>query len=273
MSQFGLSKQDDLLIVRMPQAFMRDATREFEDSSLRWIEQNLFGVVFDFSDCRKFNSTSFPTIAKFKLSLKKAGVGLFSINVPTEIKDLIGREGVEGIFGVFDNLEKLNEDRFKKRKNILLAETLNMILEQTFLEYRAAFNFEPQKGQPFVKNGVFVSGTGVLGVINLYEDDLLGVLRFYFPEPFVIQMQRHYRDQVDQTRISQKVIDNIDTFTGNVFDRVQAAFAEKKVTIQNSMPSVLVGVPSQLVPVGKEVSMVFPFKTQYGGFWVEIVRA
>lgn len=184
----------------------------------------------------------------------------------------MSREGVESIFSIQPNLRSLDLARGKK-KNILLPEYLKVLFEQIVPTCKAGLNCSPVIGQPFLKNGTGFTGLGVLAILSLYEADLFGVVRFYFPAEFLLAMQEKIQSGSRESAISQKSLDLVDGFSWDVFDRIRMGFAGLGIKIQNSMPNILLGIPSQLVPVAKEVTMVYPIKTTFGSFWVEVVRA
>lgn len=273
MSLFTLVKHGIYILVEFPEVFDRNAVKEFEQVSAQWLIEGTSCVVFNFINCVRFKSDGFPCVTRYKMALKKAGISFFSINVSRDVKASLIHGGVEGVFSIRDTFQQIQEQiGFKtNKKNILDAEILNVILEGVNASFTPVFSHQAIRGKPFVKNGALTPGLGVLSVLSLIESDLFGAVRFYFTEGFLQELNKVKYKQ-DVRGISQKAVDDIETFSASYFDNIQHGMAAKNIQLQGTIPSVVIGILSQLVPSAKEVTLVLPFKSQYGDFWVEIAK-
>jgi hypothetical protein len=274
MTHFTLSKHDNYIIVEFPEVIYKEEIKDFIEVSQYWVQENTRSVFFDFKRCEKFHNIGFPVIAKFKLQIKKSGIALYSINVSKELTKTIYQGGVEGIFSICEDFKNIQNQLSTKVKvrSILEADSLNILLGGIIPAFNSVFEIEPARGKPFVKSGPLATGIGILGIVSLVEAELIGAVKFYFPDAFLAKLQVEKYNK-EMSGISQNVIDVIELYVQIYFSKIQVEMATKGYNLQKNFPSVLIGMLSDLAPSGKEVTMIMPFKCLYGDFWMEISKA
>ncbi len=273
MTQFTLSKYNDYVIVEFPEIIYKEEIKDFNEVSQYWVQENTRSVVFDFKRCEKFHNIGFPVIAKFKLQLKKNGIALYSINMSKEVAKTIYQGGVEGIFSISENFKNIQDQLSTKAKvrTILEVDSLNILLGGVAPTFSSIFEIEPFRGKPFVKSGPLATGIGILGIISLVEVDLIGAVKFYFPDAFLTKLQTE-KYKKEMGGIAQNIIDIIELYVQNYFAKIQPEMVAKGYHLQKNFPSILIGMLSDLAPSGKEVTMIMPFKCLYGDFWIELSK-
>lgn len=273
MSNFSVTKATDHIVVEIPPDCTITTMKDFEQESQSWLQGNLHAIVLDFSKTKQLTSDVFPIISKFKLTTNKLGLILASININSEIASTINQSAIGGVFSMTEDLQKVKEQiaAKAKTKNILAPEIVNILLEATSFSFQNIFGSTPSRGVPFIKSENLIKGSGALSVITLTENNLIGVVRFYFFENFLQQLQK-VKYQKEAKGISQKTIDDIEAFSGMYFMQVQEVLCDSGFAFQNIFPTVVTGELSQLIPARKVLSIVLPFKSSFGEFWVEIIR-
>lgn len=273
MSMFTLLKHDDYVMVELPEVFYAEAAKEFQEQCQNWVGPSTHSIVVDFLKCKKFNSSAFPVFAKYKMFLKRNGISFFSINANKDIKAAIQEGGMSAIFSVCENFMQIQEQiGFKvTTRNILEADNINVLFEGVHAAFKASFGLTLTNGKPFVKTVPLDLGVGILSVVNLFESELLGVVRFYFPEIFMQTIQKS-KLGIESRGIVQKSVEEIEKFSDEYMEKIKITMMGKGYDLNVTFPTVMMGFLPHLVASSKEVTIVLPFKSLFGDFWIEVAK-
>jgi hypothetical protein len=273
MSHFTINNLDGYVIIEFPKVIYKDEINDFSQTTMAIPSLGIHTVVFDLKNCEMLYSMVFPIVAMFKMNLKKNDINLYSINVSKEVSKIIHSGGVEGFFSILDNFRQVQEKvGFKtESRPVLETENLNFMFSAISTTFKSMYDVDTVRSKAQVKTGSFIQGVGVLCIVNLVETDILGAIKIYFPESVLFAIQRK-KFQLEVGGMSQKLIADIELFGQNYFDLIQPFLAEQNFKLVKTFPTVLVGILSQMKQ-SNEVSMVMPFKTQYGEFWAEVSKA
>ncbi len=272
MSHFIINNFDGYIIIEFPKLIYKVELDEFSQSTSVISSLNIHTVIFDLQKCEMLYNMVFPVVANFKMNLKKNGINLFSINVSKDVSKTIHLGGVEGFFSIFENFRQVQEKMGFKvaSRHVLEVDILNLMFGGINSTFKKMFNNEAIHLKANIKSGPFIEGLGILCILNLFESEIIGAVKVYFPESFVLGFQKK-KFNIEVDGISQKAIAEMELFAQNYFDIIQPLMLDNKINLKSTFPTVLVGKLSQLKQT-KEVAIVMPFKSQYGDFWAEVLK-
>lgn len=145
--------------------------------------------------------------------------------------------------------------------NPFLAATLNV------LKVQASIDAVPSK--PYLKSeGATMSGD-VSGVIGVISDSFHGSVVISFPEQTFLNVMSSMLGE-ELTVLSKDILDGAGEITNMIFGQAKITLNDRGYGIKMALPTVISGKGHTLSAQTKGPTMVVPFTSSAGNFFVEI---
>lgn len=123
-------------------------------------------------------------------------------------------------------------------------------------------------GKPGLKQGNKSWGT-VTGLIGLASDKLKGNMIVSFEESAILGFVGRMLGE-EYKEVSKDVIDAVGEITNMIVGNAKREFSEKGIVFDMALPVTLVGRDIEISQLTKGPTLTVPFKTDVGGFVVEV---
>lgn len=145
--------------------------------------------------------------------------------------------------------------------NPFLGATLNV------LKVQAQVTAEP--GKPQVNKAETAVRTDISGVIGIISESFKGSVGICFPEATFLKVMSRMLGEEYKT-LTPDITDGAAELTNMIFGQAKVVLNQKNYGIQMALPQILVGKEHALIPKTSEVSVMIPFKSDCGDFYVVI---
>lgn len=186
-----------------------------------------------------------------------------------KVESFLRAEGVEQVLKNAPNLRDAQVQLKLVSAKVIDMEFINPFLGATMkvLEVQAKTLANPAK--PYLKKEKEKSLGDISGVIGLVSEAFCGSVVISFPEKtFLAVMSRMLGENYQS--ISPELESGAGELTNIIFGQAKISLNEKGYGIKTALPSVVTGKDHSLASAVKGVTVVVPFKTEVGDFFVEI---
>lgn len=144
--------------------------------------------------------------------------------------------------------------------NPFLTSILNVLSTMAMLE--------ATPGKPVIKKGTGAQGD-VTGLIGMIGDKAKGSLAITFTEPVVLEINRRMLGEAPAT-IDDSVVDLVGEITNMVCGGAKSALSEKGYEFDLAIPGMISGKGHNVTHKTKGPTVLVPFTTEFGEFFVEV---
>ncbi len=127
---------------------------------------------------------------------------------------------------------------------------------------------EAKPGKPALKKGSVAKGD-VTGLIGMIGDKAKGSLAITFTEPVALEITRRMLGEAPAA-IDDTVIDLVGEITNMVCGGAKSALGEKGYNFDLAIPGMIAGKNHTVTHKSKGPTVLVPFATDYGEFFVEV---
>jgi chemotaxis protein CheX len=145
--------------------------------------------------------------------------------------------------------------------NPFLGATLNVLKVQASVEAQPGKIALKQPGETFRGD--------VSGVIGIVSEAFKGSVVISFPEQTFLKVMSNMLGE-DYTKISQDIVDGAGEITNMIFGQAKIVLNERGYGIQIALPQVISGKNHSLSTKSKGPTVIIPFTSTVGEFFVEI---
>ncbi len=145
--------------------------------------------------------------------------------------------------------------------NPFLGATLNVLKVQASVEAQPGKITLKQSGEPLRGD--------VSGVIGIVSDTFKGNVVISFPESTFLKVMSNMLGE-EYTEISQDIVDGAGEITNMIFGQAKVVLNERGYGVQIALPQVITGKNHMLSTQSKGPTVIIPFKSTAGDFFVEI---
>ena len=224
--------------------------------------------------CSTVESISLPwirAILSLQQSLGKKKIPLRVVNVSYRLMLFFKEQGMDTAFEFRDTLPKALADFGIRTKKSIDTDFVNPFLLATVKLLEVQAGVKSVAGKVFLKTATEMSGD-ISGVIGLLSDSFSGTVVISFPEKTYLSLvSRMYGvEQVELTKQNQETAAEI---TNIIFGQAKVILNEKGYGIKSALPSVVIGRDHIVASTEDGVTVVVPFESDAGSFFVEITTA
>ncbi len=145
--------------------------------------------------------------------------------------------------------------------NPFLGATLNVLKVQASIEAQPGKITLKQSGEPLKGD--------VSGVIGIVSDTFKGNVVISFPESTFLKVMSNMLGE-EYTEISQDIVDGAGEITNMIFGQAKVVLNERGYGVQIALPQVITGKNHMLSNQSKGPTVIIPFNSTAGDFFVEI---
>ena len=143
--------------------------------------------------------------------------------------------------------------------NPFINATLNVIETMAFIK--------PEVGKPYLKNDDFVQGD-VSGVIKITGDSN-GTVSVTFNKLCILNIVSNMFGE-EMKEINNEIEDAVGELTNMISGQARKELEKIGKVFHGTIPSVITGKNHKLIPMTKGHKFAIPFKTDSGGFMMEV---
>ncbi len=145
--------------------------------------------------------------------------------------------------------------------NPFLGATLNVLKVQA--------QVEAQPGKIALKQPGECLRGDVSGVIGIVSDTIKGSVVISFPETTFLKVMSNMLGE-EYKQISQDIVDGAGEITNMIFGQAKVILNERGYGVQIALPQVITGKNHMLSTQSKGPTVIIPFSSTAGDFFVEI---
>lgn len=145
--------------------------------------------------------------------------------------------------------------------NPFLAATLNVLKVQA--------SVEATPGKPYLKQPGSVISGDISGVIGIVCESFDGTVVITFPEATFLKVMSGMLGE-EITELNKDIVDGAGEITNMIFGQAKITLNDRGYGIKMALPSVITGKGHSLQAQTKGPTVVVPFTSEAGNFFVEI---
>lgn len=211
-------------------------------------------------------------LLNLQTNLKKIERSMMLILVSPNMKATLKREGLDTAFKTALNLREALVELGLATKKMLDADFVNPFLVATLHVLKVQASVNAEQGKIFLKDAKSTEGNfvgDVSGVIGIVSDSFTGSVVISFPETTFLKVMSGMLGE-EFTEMSKDILDGAGEITNMIFGQAKIVLNEKGYGIRTAIPSVVAGKNHVLTPLTKGPTVVVPFKSSAGDFFIEI---
>jgi chemotaxis protein CheX len=191
------------------------------------------------------------------------------IDVKEDVASFFKNEGVDSAFVVKRNLRDALSSMGITVKKVLDTDFINPFLAATMRVLEVQCQTKTSPGKLYLKKPGDKFTGDISGVIGLVSEAFSGSVFISFPEKtFLSVMTRMFGEP--QTQLTKEIEDGAAELTNIIFGQAKIILNEKGYGIKTALPSVITGKDHAVASTTKSVTVVVPFSSDAGDFYVEI---
>ena len=204
--------------------------------------------------------------------LKKNEKKLQIINVGISLTKEMKSSGVFDSFSVSKNLKEAKEKIGIQNKRKLDVNFIEPFIQATMNVLKIQAQVESMAGKMQIKKDNDHLTGDVSGVIGIVSDSFNGSVVITFPEKTFLRTMSNMLGE-DFLKMEKDLLDGASEITNMIFGQAKIVLNEKGYGIKMALPSVIHGKNHSHVSTSKGDTIVVPFSSNIGDFFIEISLA
>lgn len=266
-----VAENNDIQVITFPELLDDNHLKQIESATKIWLLSACPLHIFDFAKVKKLSTPLYRPFISYKHSLKIAGKHLFCVNISPK---LIPQFRQDGLLGVFIPVESISEAKLrvssmteKKKVDVDLINAF-LVAAQTVISSQSNTKLNPKK--PRLRSKQEIMNSDIAGMLRLDCDHFKGSITLAFPSAVFLKVYENMVGEVHD-KITEEVQDAAGELLNIIFGQAKTFLNDQKgYNLQKSLPSVLVGEELRLKQANTQPSLILPFETESGEFFIEI---
>lgn len=275
MDVFKFESKDQIGIITCPAEISSGTIKELGLLAEKILGETVKAHVFDFSSCTYLDPGSYRIFIRLKQQANTTGVQVFCVNLSRDLLRQIQSSGLDMVFNPMPNLNSVfTKVGLKKSSSATSPESIEFIkpfISAVQVAINTQANTPLTGGKPFAKQKKYDVDIAIAGVINLVSDQFVGSISLLFPAPVFLEIYANMLGETITT-ITKESEDAAAELLNIIFGLAKMKLNnEKGYSVQKAIPTVLVGDKLQTASSNIGSTLVLPFTTKTGSFFVEVV--
>lgn len=276
MAEIEFIRDNDALIIKLPQQFKPDWADPFLLEVKKWVELDIKYVAIDFQKVPQIKNAHYRPFLFLAKECRISKRTLFSINIHPE---LVMQFKEHGLFATFNPqvsfkafIESQAQPQMKGRLQIdvniinpFVSATLKTIEMQAQTRVTAE---KPRVTKPEEKK--LDPGTSIAGVITIATPSFNGSIALVFPEKVYLQIYNNLFAESHE-KLSKDLEDGAGEILNIIYGVAKSELNEKlNLGLRPVIPTVLAGDNLRVRQQNNAHVLQLPFTTDHGSFEIEI---
>ena len=217
----------------------------------------------------KLSPAWLPALTLADKSIRKINFELRFILLKTEIRKTFEIQGLWQLSSLSTNLREALLSLKLIRSKSLDVGFINPFLDATLHVLGVQAKIAARAGKLFLKKDFSELSGDISGVIGLVSDSFTGNVIISFPEKtFLGLISKMFL--VDCTSINSENADGAAELSNMIFGQAKLSLNEQGYGIKTALPSLIIGKSHRISVNKQELTVVVPFESDIGNFYVEI---
>lgn len=266
---FEITTNDEYLVLKLIGDCNSSNVKNFYDEVMEYIKSPYPYVIVDCINLSSVSREWVRELLRINLFLRSLSRQMRFINVNAEIKQEFRSQGMDDAFKIAHTLRDALMDLGLTPKRTLDTEFINPFLNSTLHVLKVQANIESHAGRVYLKKRDENLLGDVSGVIGIVSDSFSGAVIISFPEKTFLKVMSEMLGE-EYTELNKDIIDGAGEITNMIFGQAKLVLNEKGYGIKTALPSVVSGKDHCLTSNNAGPSVIVPFESTAGNFFVEI---
>ncbi len=271
MAAFTSEKKKEVNFITCPEAMDATAAKQLTILSTEWLSSDATLHLFDFKEVKTLANAAYKPIILFKRAVTAAQKTVCSINMSPEILQQIQDDGLDAIFTPCPSIHVAQKKAGIKMVGRVNPEFISPFVGAVQVALRVQASTPVTAKTPFVKKEPYDTGVMIAAIISLVSEDFTGSIALCFPQAVFLDIYNNMLGE-KATEITKDIEDGAGELLNIIFGLAKANLNNQKgYTIQKAIPTVLTGEKLRISNSNTGTTVVLPFETKVGMFFMEVV--
>ena len=273
---FPMSRHAQSLMIELPTQMGADASAEFKERFSGWVLEPVDFLVLDFAKTRVVEKSFYQVMTAAKNILKTNGKSLVSINVATALHNGFREAGLTQVFNPISDLDahlRAHAPQPKPATSGPVALTPVLKLAQPFLKStRKVFEVQLKtqaKALPPTKEALAMEQFAFISHVNLNSPKHHGRTSIFASRELALKVYQALFGE-DGTPSDEELTDCLAELMNMIYGQAKTELNQSGFEFKPELPKVLTGTEVSHFRVSNRESLLLPFHTDLGDFFVEI---
>lgn len=228
------------------------------------------GFYLDLKGKYTFEILAIRTIGQISAHLKKTGKHFTIGNASKDLKLALKEMGLSGSIQFVEKPEESPKQTYSQPAKKIDVNFVNPFIDSVLETLKVQCSTECTPEKPVLKeNFVNTEPYAIAGVIGLTSANFKGSISICFPEVTFLSLMNKMLGE-NYTKITEELEDGAGEILNISFGLAKKTLNEKGYKIEKAIPTVIRGESVVVKHLVQSKTIILPFKTEAGGFCVEI---
>lgn len=225
------------------------------------------GVALNLEKVVAVDLAFFRLVATFGKALRVEKKKFYAIGASRNVAREIRENGVDSLIELIEAGNAVGGAR--KRGPTLNVEFVNPFIEASQKTLKVQCGVEANAGKPFLKGTAELMEIDIAGVIGLVSSEFNGSIALCFPRAtFLAVMGAMLGEKI--LEITDDLKDGVGELLNIIFGQSKVVLNQKGYQIEMAIPTIVSGDSLKLRHVATGPTLILPFASNAGGFYMEI---
>ncbi len=258
------------IIVRTDQAAFVENEAKAAVEALKLLKEARPLVVFDFSNVREMALAALRALTR---SVGATGSSpqdtKFAVVASKEICKTIREQGLDRLFACYGQLNEIVKPASGGVSKQKTLEFLNTTLEAVAHTLQVSTNTKCATGKSFVRDKDSHPVADIAATVGLVSAPFNGSLILGFPKRTYLGIMSRLLMQ-EYSEITPEIRDGAAELLNIILGQVKISLDEEGFAIKQAIPTVVQGDQLQILPSSNRPSVIVPYTTDVGEFYIEL---
>ncbi len=225
-------------------------------------------IAFSLPDAEGVSHNALRTLTRAFSSATQGETRIGFIARP-EVAKFVREQGLERIFRNFSSMDELLEAYGKAPGRKRTLEFLNTTLEATINTLQVSTNTKCVPGKTFKRGESSTPQIAIAATVGLVSAPFHGALILAFPEPTYLKLMSRMLS-TEYTEMKPEIRDGAAELLNIILGQVKISLNEKGFAIKQAIPTVVHGKELEVMPSSAKPSVIIPYTSDSGDFYIEL---
>jgi chemotaxis protein CheX len=271
MNNFESQEVNGINVIHCPDIIDGKDMSKIEAAVKTWLVQATDLHVIDFKNVTSFAPLAYRPFVIFNQQLRRNNKNLFCMNLSDALMAQFKQDGLMTVFAPVTSLDEAKRKADKgHEKNSFDVEVINPFIAgvQSVLDTQA--KIKVKIGKPYIKKAESLLPVDIIGSLALNGQKFKGSISLCFTKDTFFKVYEGMVGEV-QTEINAENQDAVGELLNIIYGQAKTVLNDKKgFDLEKSRPTVMSGEKLKLHLQAKTTTIVLPFESPVGSFYMEI---